>query len=280
METSDQNKRGLYKGALVLIIVLSLYFAVKFLVEFRDYGINGSKEVSTIALSGHGEVNAVPDIANVYFTISKDNKTVKDAQADVVVVEKKALDLLKSKGVADKDIKTTDSSFNPKYEYRQSVCPPVPMGAGYAGITVSPASPYYCPPSDQVIVGYTANESITVKVRNVDNVGDIMQGLGATGVSNLSGPNFAIDNEDALKAEARKIAIDDAKVKAKILAKDLGVSLVKITSFSESGNYPIMYAQGMMAKDSVSSVPAPTPAVLPVGENTITSDVTITYEIR
>src|ERR1035437_7358269 len=205
METSDQNKRGLYKGALVLIIVLSLYFAVKFLVEFRDYGINGSKEVSTIALSGHGEVNAVPDIANVYFTISKDNKTVKDAQADVVVVEKKALNLLKSKGVADKGIKTTDSSFNPKYEYRQSVCPPVPMGAGYAGITVSPASPYYCPPSDQVIVGYTANESITVKVRNVDNVGDIMQGLGATGVSNLSGPNFAIDNEDALKAEARKI---------------------------------------------------------------------------
>ena len=73
-----------------------------------------------------------------------------------------------------------------------------------------------------------------------------MQGLGTTGVSDLSGPNFAIDKEDALKAEARKKAIDDAKKKAEVLAKDLGVSLGKITSFNESGNYPIMYEKNSM----------------------------------
>ena len=58
-----------------------------------------------------------------------------------------------------------------------------------------------------------------------------MQGLGTTGVSNLSGPDFSIDNPDALQVQARKLAIDDAKAKAQVLAKDLGVSLGKIERF-------------------------------------------------
>jgi len=109
-------------------------------------------------------------------------------------------------------------------------------------------------------------------------VGKIMQGLGTLGVSDLNGPNFSIDNEDALKAQARKKAIDDAKEKAATLAKDLGVRLGKITSFSESGNYPSpMYDRGMM---SVSAAKESAPAQIPKGENTISSDVSITYEIR
>jgi len=61
----------------------------------------------------------------------------------------------------------------------------------------------------------------------------------------------------------------------------LGVRLVRIVNFSENGNYPIMYAKGMMATESVASAPTPTPTpTLPTGENKITSNVTITYEIR
>jgi uncharacterized protein YggE len=272
-----EKKARLYRGLKIALIVFLAVVAANALFEGRGYR-DENKTPNTIAFSGHGEVNAVPDIANIYFTISKDAGTVKDAQAGVAVIEKKALDLLKAKGVADKDIKTANASFNPKYEYRQAVCPPIPMGAGTAGITVNPSSPYYCPPSKQVITGYTASESITVKIRNTDTVGDIMQGLGTTGVSDLNGPNFAIDKEDTLKAQARKLAIDDAKAKAQSLAKDLGVRLEKITSFSENGNYPIMYAQGAMMADK--AVSAPAPAVIPKGENTISSDVTITYEIR
>ena len=106
-----------------------------------------------------------------------------------------------------------------------------------------------------------------------------MQALGTSGVSNLSGPNFTIDNQDSLQMQARKKAIDDAKTKAQSLARDLGVSLGKISSFSDSnGGYPMMYA----AKDSMSAGVAPTtaPAVIPKGQNTISSDVTITYEIK
>lgn len=260
MEISPEQKVKLYRWLKTGLIVFLVLWAANAIFDGRGYGDN-NKTPNTISFSGHGEVTAVPDIANVYFTISKDAKTVKDAQAEVAVVEKKALDVLKAEGVMEKDIKTTSASFYPKYEYKQVAC-----------------LQDYCPGGRQVLVGYTASESITVKIRNTDSVGDIMQGLGTMGVSDLNGPNFAIDKEDTLKAQARKLAIEDAKAKAKVLARDLGVSLKKIVSFSENGNYPVpLYAKSAMmgAGDAASA-----PAVIPKGENTISSDVTITYEIR
>jgi uncharacterized protein YggE len=129
------------------------------------------------------------------------------------------------------------------------------------------------------LTGYQVSESITVKVHDITKAGEVVKGIGAAGVNDMNGPNFSIENEDALKAQARKMAIDDAKAKAQTLSKDLGVSLVRIVNFSESGNYPIMYANSGMALDSAKSAPTP-PPVLPAGENKITSNVTITYEIR
>ncbi|OGI62561.1 hypothetical protein A2818_02400 [Candidatus Nomurabacteria bacterium RIFCSPHIGHO2_01_FULL_40_12] len=269
MEIPNEYLKNLYRIILAFLVILSLFFGVKFLSELRSLEMMGSSEANVITLSGHGEVQAVPDIANVYFTISKDAKTVKEAQEAVAKIEKAALDFLKEKGVADKDIKTENASFYPKYEYR------------YDTKIMMPCNEYGCPSrgGNNVIVGYTASESVTVKVRNTDDAGVIMQGLGTVGVSNLSGPNFAIDDEDALKAEARKKAIDDARAKAKVLAKDLGVKLGRISNFSESGNYPMpmYYGKATMFADSGEES---APAEIPKGENTISSDVTITYEIR
>lgn len=269
MEIPSQYIRNLYKVLLTLFVILCLFFVVKLLVEFRSYSMMGSSESNVITLSGHGEISAVPDIANVYFTIHKDAKTVKEAQASVALVEKSALDLLKSSSIEDKDIKTSSASFNPKYKY-------VYDSKAYC-------TDFGCPPSsgNSVITGYEAYESITVKVRNTDDVGTIMQGLGGLGVTDLSGPNFSIDNEDTLKAEARAKAIEDAQEKAKVLADDLGVRLGRIASFSEGGSYmPLYYAKDAVANESMTAGAAPAPATLPKGENTITSDVTITYEIR
>ena len=273
MEIPEQNKKRISTALFILVMILSVYFVVKILGELKKTSMLGeNNQPATISFSGHGEVQAVPDIANVYFTISKDAKTAKDAQAAVAVVEKKSLNFLREKNVAEKDIKTDNASVYPKYDYTRTLCTQmgIPEGSGPT---------YNCGNSKQVLVGYTASESITVKVRKVDDAGAVMQGLGTLGVSNLSGPNFAIDDEDELKAEARKLAIDEAKSKAKILAKDLDVSLVKIVDFSESGNYPMMYSNKLsMMEDGAYSAPAS--AQLPKGENTISSDVTITYEIR
>ena len=95
----------------------------------------------------------------------------------------------------------------------------------------------------------------------------------------MSGPNFTIDDEEAFKREARKEAIEDAKEKARILADDLGVDLGRIASFSESGNYYPVYGMGEAYK-TLDSVTSSAPAILPAGENTISADVTITYEIN
>src|SRR3989344_3121050 len=200
MEIPNEYIRNLYRILMVFSVVLSLFFAVKLLAEFRSYGMMGSSEANTITLSGHGEVQAVPDIASIYFTIRKEAKTVKEAQDGVAEIEKKALDFLKSKNVADKDIKTENASFYPKYDYVRTLCP---QTMGMESIS------YNCGNGKQVLTGYEASESITVKVRNTDDAGAIMQGLGTTGVSDLNGPNFTIDNEDSLKAQARKEAIDD-----------------------------------------------------------------------
>ena len=164
----------------VLIVILSAYFAVRIISEIKKDQLLGENPTpATISFSGHGEITATPDIANVYFTISKDASTVKDAQAGVATIEKSALDILKAKGVADADIQTTDASFNPKYEYQQTVCPPTPIPLNSSGGTASSAMmPVYCNPGKQVLTGYTASESITVKVRNTDTVGDIMQASG------------------------------------------------------------------------------------------------------
>lgn len=255
----DENKN--LKNALgLLLLLLSVSIAVNIVHNLKGgkggYG-KGDINESTISITGHGEVASVPDIANISFTISKEAKTVKEAQALVTEIETKALALLKENKVAENDIKTTNSSFNPKYKYE------------YKGA-------YY--PQNSVIVGYEVYETIEVKVRDIDNVGKLIEGLGSAGVSNLNGPNFAIDEEDTLKAEARREAIEDAKIKAEELAKDLGVKLGKIVSFNENnyGGVPIYYAKASLEADTLSSS-APS---LPKGENTISSDVTIVYKIR
>ncbi len=267
MDITSEQKIKLYNGLKIVLFVFLAVVAVKFLIR-SPYDRYDNKQENTITFSGHGEVSAIPDIANIYFSISKEAKTVKEAQALVAGIEKSSLDFLKQNNILEKDIKTANASFYPKYEYK------------YDAKTMMPCNQYGCPPSpgNSVITGYTASESITVKVRNTDNVGKIMQGLGTLSVSDLSGPNFSIDNEDGLKAVARKKAIDDAKAKAEVLAKDLGVRLGKITSFSENGNYPMpIYDRGMM---SVTAAKESAPAEIPKGENTIISDVSITYQIK
>ena len=264
---SPEKREKVRRIVKIVILVLIVLCAVKFLGRGGWDEKNGTDNQNTISFTGHGEVSAVPDIANIDFTIQKDAKTVKEAQDGVAQVEKASLAFLKTSNVADKDIKTTDSSFYPKYQYETQVA--------------APCNQYGCPTpvGNSVIVGYTSSETITVKIRNTDDAGKIMQGLGTLGVSNLNGPNFTVDNEDSIKDGARKLAIDDAKAKAKKLASDLGVRLGKITSFSENGNYPVpMYDAKVM---NVGAAVAPSaPAVIPTGQNLITSDVTITYELK
>lgn len=188
------------------------------------------------------------------------------AQKDVTSRVSATIDFLKKSGIEEKDIKTTNYNAYPKYEYQRASAEICASGN--------------CQPGKQVLVGYEVSETVSVKIRNTDDTGKIVAGLGKLSVSDISGPNFAIDDEDALKAEARKKAIDDAKTKADILAKELGVKLVRVVSFNENnGGYPIYYAKAAMGMGGAMETDAVAPRI-EKGENKISVDVNISYEIR
>ena len=264
------NKK-VFSLAAVLLAVLSAFFVIKSFGEIKRFALIGADytPANVISVSGKGEVFAVPDLAEISFDVREEGKTSADAQKKATAKINKILNDLRKFGIDEKDIKTIGYNIYPKYEYRRESAP-LPNGG-------TEVYPY---PGKQVIVGYEVSQSILLKIRKTEDAGTVVTTLGSTNVSNLSGVNFSIDDEEKIKDEARRKAIADAKNKAEILARDLGVSLVRIVSFSENGSYapPIMYAKAAMATmASDRAVEAPE---IPAGENKITSQVSITYEIR
>lgn len=266
MENLTKDKSNLMKMLGVVAILACIYLVAITITEIKSYRFigGGAPASNVISFEGKGEISAKPDLATISLTIRDNQKEMTVAQANVTTKETSVLAFLEKSGIEKKDIKTEGYNSYPKYDYG------TPCYGGY-GIP--------CRAVEPKIIGYEVSESITVKVRDLTKAGEVVKGIGDIGVTEVSGPNFSIEKEEELKAQARKMAIDEAKEKAKILSRDLGVSLVRVVNFSENGNTPMMYG-GMMAKDAVvTKEVAPSPE-LPTGENKITSNVTITYEIR
>lgn len=253
-------------AALGMLALFLLIQSVKALKEFRYVG-SGVTASNTISISGSGEVFAVPDRATFTVTVREDADNVTAAQEKATDKSNAIIDYLRGEGVEEKDIKTISYNVNPKYEYTQGTC-----------------TNFSCPPSNQVLVGFEVWQMLEVKVQDPKKAGELLSGVGNQGASEVSSLSFTIEDEDTLRAEARQMAINEAREKADALASQLGVKVVRVVGFYEdSGGYPPMpyYARGGMAMDmaSESAVKLAAPE-LPAGENKITSSVNITYEIR
>lgn len=246
-------------GLLIAFLAIQIIAGVSNL-RYIGAGIPAS---NTISVSGHGEILGTPDIATFTFSVVSDKDTVAAAQADATAKANALTAYLTGAGVDSKDIKTTDYSVFPRYEYQQAnVC------AGG-----------YCPPGKQVLIGYEARQSTQVKVRDIAKAGDLLTGVGSKGATEVSGLTLTFDDPTGLQDQARQKAIDDAKTKADELAKQLGVSLVRVTSFSESNSTPgpIPYASYGLGAGAADKSMAP---AISTGQNKVTDDVTVTYEIR
>jgi len=250
---------------LAVLILLALFLASKIVTEVQEWRYIGSGQnaSNTISVQGEGEVFAIPDIATFTFSVIKEGTTATEAQDAATAVANEAIEYLKGQGVEEKDIQTTNYSVYPRYEYPQIQC-----------VT------YPCPQGERRLVGFEINQGMSVKVRNTAKAGELLSGIGNLGVEQISGVLFTTDDKDALVREARQKAIQDAREKAARLADDLDVRLVRIVNFNESGA-PIYYSRetldaavGGMGGDGKS-----TPNI-PVGENRITSQVHIIYEIQ
>lgn len=249
----------------VLGLFLIFFLAVKIAKDIKSYDYIG-RDVSspnTISVSGKGEIVAKADIATFDFNVIEESANVSDAQNKAAEKINNIIKFLKNNGIEEKDIKTINYNISPRYNYikpneKTAVFPPVR--------------------DNRVLIGYEVNQGIEVKIRKIDSAGAILSGVGNLGASNVSGLNFSIDEEDKLKKEARELAIEDAREEAKVLAKGLGVKLVRIVNFSESGYFPIYrekFSADAMAVGGASIIPE-----IPTGEDKITSQVNIVYEIR
>lgn len=169
----------------------------------------------------------------------------------------KVIAAVKAAGVEEKDISTQSFYLSPVYDYNNGT---------------------------QIARGYEANQSLSIKVRDLDKVSEVLGAATNAGANQAGNVNFTVDNPEEKRAEARKEAINEAKEKARELAGQLGVSLGDITGFSEGyggGPIPPMYysrdAYGVGGADMEAAQKA---VQLPAGEQEINVTVSITYEIK
>lgn len=285
--TSEELNNFIKIAGSVAIGVLTLFLLVKTINEVKTYSTIGENPLNSvqnvISVTGKSDMDVKPDVTTFSWSVESDGKTIDEAQSKAATINNKAIEFVKGKGVKEADIKTLGLNTYPKYETRYEKCLTPNSGASVSSSVAVPSIMPPCPiHSESVISGYTTSLSVQVKVREINKneklVSELVGGLGSIGVK-ASTPTNTIDDIDAFKRVVRNEAIIKARQEAEILAKALGVKLVKITSFNENGGggYPYamdyMSARPMMEKASV----APD---LPTGTNKVSSEVTITYQIK
>lgn len=257
---SSKENRILGTVVMVAAIVALGAYAYQAITQAENWGMGPT----TISVAGTGEVVAVPDIAQFFFSVrgeGVDAATAQEASGNSINA---IMTYLEEQGIEDRDIKTQGYNMYPRYRYEERPC----------------AFGSYCPPGEQIADGFEVTQTITVKVRETDKAGALLAGVGERGATDISGLNFTIDDEDALKAQARTAAIEDAKAQAEVLAESLGVKLVKMISYYEDQPYSPSPYYGMEGDMAMRSEAAFVGAEIPMGESTIISNVNLTYEIK
>lgn len=241
------QKQVLFWLASALFVVLVVFLGVN-----AKHTLDTAATSNTVSFSGEGKVTSKPDVAVVSLSIVTEAPTSKAAQDENSRKSNSLMEFLKKQGIDEKDIKTESYNIYPQYNYPQQRQPQ--------------------------IAGYQVSQSIQVKVRDLDNVDKILDGVVAAGVNQVNNLQLTIDEPEKLKDEARAKAIADAKEKASSLEKQLGIGLGRIINFSENaGGYPPpVYFE---AKAAGAGVGGGGPSV-PTGENEISVSVTITYQIK
>lgn len=208
-----------------------------------------------ITVQGTGKIETKPDIAQYSLGVT----TGPQASAVIAMTNltdkfNAVLNVVKQQGVKADDIKTTNLSINPVYDWSNG---------------------------KQTLRGFDASENISIKIRDFSKIGDILAKSTVEGANQAGGIQFTVDDPEKLQTEAQKKAIEDAQGKAKELAKSLGVSLGKVKTFSASATLPNtypMYANSALMGAGDSSL-AKSPEV-PTGTQEITANVTIVYELK
>lgn len=261
---NNNLKYLIWAGTAVLVTL------VAFLIVSVNRLVNTAMTANTVSFTGEGRIFATPDIAAISFSIVTEAVTSKAAQDANSEKSKKVVGFLKDQKIEEKDIKTTGYNISPKYSYPR----PVPLPPGIQGQSY-PDVEYY--DRNPKITGYQVVQSFEVKVRDLEKVSAILDGLVSAGANQVNNLGFQVDNIEKVKNEARGLAIKDAKEKASRLKKQIGIRLGKIVSYNEDSGYPPIYLRAEAFDKSGFGGDGPE---VPAGENEIIVNVTITYQIK
>lgn len=207
-----------------------------------------------ITVTGHGEVQTKPDVVRLTLGVQTGPQATA-TQALTLLTQRftNVANALKTLGVLDDDIKTTNLSIQPTYDYAEG---------------------------RQTLRGFEASESVIVTIRDLNRIGEILGRTTTEGVNQAGGITFEVDKPEKRTQEAQVAAIKDAHTKAQDLSQALDVRLGSVKKFSASATPttpPVFFGGAAELKADAAGR-----ANLPVagGTQDITSDVSITYELR
>jgi hypothetical protein len=183
--------------------------------------VTRSDSQNGISVQGQGVAYGAPDVADIQIGVQAQARTVAEARDQAAASMDAVVKSISANGVAKEDIRTVQFSVDPRYT--------TPPGGGSSMLT-----------------GYQVTNVVTVRVRKIDTAGKLVDDAAAAGGNNttIRGISFSILDPSKLQADARALAVKDAKDRADKLAQLSGVKLGKATQVSESlgGSGPIPLA--------------------------------------
>jgi uncharacterized protein YggE len=204
----------------------------------------------TLAMGGHGEVKAAPDMVSVNAGVTTSAATAAAALSANTAHMKSVFAALEKLGVPERNIQTVNFSVSPQYTN--------------AANNERPR-----------LNGYQVGNEVSLRLEDISKLGAALDALVSAGANQMNGISFAIRDPAPLLEKARAAAIADARARAQTYARAAGVTLGPILSISEGGGDAPRPMYRMMAM-------APPPPGIPVaaGEESVSADVSVVWEIH
>ena len=203
----------------------------------------------TIVVSGTGRVAVVPDVAELRLGVAVSRPSVEAARSAAAEAMAAILAAVVGAGVAQRDVRTTLVSVQPRYDYRDGKAP--------------------------TLVGYDLTNIVEITARDLANLGAIIDGALSAGATSLDGLSFRVDDPREAERAARTAAVAEARSRAAVLAEAAGVAITGVTDIVEGGPPP-SWPQPKAAR-MLQAADAGTP--VEAGTTEIAVTVTVTFRI-
>lgn len=197
-----------------------------------------------VTVTGEATVAVPPDSAVIRIGVSSLEKTAREAGEANAKQMTAVLTTVKASGIAERDIQTSRLSLQPQYD---------PNKGGTARLT-----------------GFQANNQVTIRIRDIDNLPTVLDRAIAAGANEMSGIEFVVSDQSKLLDQARDEAIADARRKAELYARAARAKLGQVVSISEEGTAPQPRPMQAVRAGAVPIAP---------GEQTLRAIVSVSYQL-